>query len=120
MTVTLLNDVLWQYTVSITNRTPEVLDQILLLYRNKASQLAYLEHNDVQIGETRVFQLGICPDMESYSFSVFIKGVEVSWLPPREGDLDYAEWGPGPVTREKASLHNPTDKFLCEDSWSVG
>lgn len=122
MPVQMLDDVAWDYTVTVANRTGVELDEITIFFATRASSFnPPLIEKHVLPDERRVFRLGPCPDLVSYAMAAYIGRVEVAVLPPNDPmDPKTAEWGPGPVTPEKASIHNSTDKFLCEDSWRIG
>ena len=109
MTIVMADNVQWEYTVTVTNRTTDVFDNIVIFYATKGQTgVTFLESGTVGPGGVIVFRLGPCGAMRSYTMGVMIGQDMVAKLPD-QGEMD----------RDLASQMNPTDHFICEDSWSI-
>lgn len=110
MPVVMPDQVQWAYTVTVRNTTTDVFDDIVLFYSTKGQTGVTAVHSGtVAPGDAVPLVLGPCGAMESYAFGVFIDDEMVAQLPDQ-----------GNMTPDLASQMNPTDKFICEDSWQVG
>jgi|SRR4051812_34253605 hypothetical protein len=103
-----INEVLWHYTVTFTNRTTDVFDEVVIFYSTPGGAISMVKETNLQPGNRRVLDLGVCSQMVSYNLGVFIGTTMVAKFPET-----------GSMTRELASQLNPTDRFLCEDSWFI-
>ncbi len=103
-----VDNVIWQYTVTFLNQTPDVIDEIVVFYMTKAGFIQSKHETNWMPGERRVFVLGTCGEMVNYVIGVFIGNQNVAKMPAT-----------GNMTRELASQLNPTDRFMCEDSWKL-
>ena len=103
-----LNDVLWHYTVTFTNRTTDVFDEIVIFYSTRNGSIKMVREEAVRPNDRRVFDLGECRDMVEYNLGVFIGTTMVVRFPAT-----------GSMNRQLASQINSTDHFLCEDSWYI-
>jgi hypothetical protein len=99
----------WFYTVTITNRTEDTFDEISLFYKRKdLPGVVFLTEPIVSPGESVVFRLGVCRQMESYVFGGFIGATEVFKLPEV-----------GVMTPQLASQIKSSDIEPCADSWAI-
>lgn len=103
-----VDEVAWSYTVTFTNQTTDVLDEVTLFFQTKSGAIQMRQQTTIGPGERRYFDLGLCGDMASYAFSIYIGNTEIFRVPET-----------GNMTRELASQLNPTDQYLCEDSWRL-
>jgi hypothetical protein len=103
-----VGEVAWHYTVTFTNQTTDVLDEVTLFFETQSGAIQMRQHTTIAPAERRVFDLGLCGDMKSYAFSIYIGTTEIFRVPET-----------GSMTRELASQVNPTDVYLCEDSWRL-
>jgi len=109
MAILMANEVQWAYTVTVTNRTDDVFDEITIFYKLRGETNVRITRANTVIPEQRVvFELGPCGAMLSYTMGLFIGNDLVGQLPD-QGEMD----------RNRASQMNPTDRFICEDSWSI-
>ena len=103
-----LNDVLWHYTVTFTNRTTDQFDEVVIFYSTRDGSIKMVRELNVRPKDRRAFDLGECTDMVEYALGVFIGTTRVARFPVT-----------GSMNRQLASQFNPTDHFLCEDSWYI-
>jgi hypothetical protein len=110
MPIVMPEAVQWAYTVTVTNATEEVFDDIVIFFKTKGQTgVTYIHSGTVMPATTVPMALGPCGAMESYVLAAFIGDTIVAQLPDQ-----------GNMTPQMASQMNPTDKFICEDSWRVG
>lgn len=103
----------WYYTVTMVNNLGFMLPHIALFYKRRGLDgVVFLSADVIQPGEAVVFRLGICSEMESYSFGLFddIDG---------DGEIELVLKFPetGNFTAEMGAAR---DGFACEDSFSLG
>jgi hypothetical protein len=103
-----VGEVAWSYTVTFTNQTTDVLDDVALFFQTRSGAIQFRQHTTVLPGERRVFDLGLCGDMVGYNMGIYIGSTEIFRIPAS-----------GSMTRQLASQTNPTDQYLCEDSWRL-
>ena len=103
-----LNEVLWHYTVTFTNRTTDTFDEVVVFYATPINPVNMVKEVVLKPNDRRVFDLGECRDMLGYNLGVFNGTTMVVRFPAM-----------GSMTRQRASQINPSDHFLCEDSWLI-
>ena len=98
------------YTVSVTNRTVDTIFDRFVCFYNRLGKtgVVFLEQLIVIPGETRVFNLGPCEEMQSYVTGFFVDDELVAKIPQS-----------GNMTPALASMLNPSDVSRCEDSWGI-
>ena len=106
--ITPVDDVRWRYTVTFTNRTADLFDEVVIFYSTKSGAISMVKEINFAPANQRVFQLGECGQMVEYNLGVFIGTTMVVRFPETGG-----------MTRQLASQMNPSDRFLCEDSWYI-
>lgn len=100
------------YTVQITNLTAHVVfSEINVFYKRvNMNGVVFLSQTNVEPGESRFFDLGPCPEMESYVVGFFFGEELVAQLPPA---------GQGNMTPQLASQFKPSDQDPCADGWAI-
>jgi hypothetical protein len=99
----------WMYTVTFTNVTTDVIERVVLFFTSTAFEgVKYLEAVGLAPNRSYVFKLDQCADMIEYNIGVFIDDELVARIPES-----------GSLNSITASALNPTDHFLCEDSWRL-
>lgn len=108
-----LNQIAWQYTVTFANRTPDTMRSVVVTYAVRGEMTPrQLQIDNWGPGRIDVFALCPCPNLVDYAIAIFTDDGQVISIPPENDPL-------GPMTPRRASQFNPTDQFLCEDSWSI-
>jgi hypothetical protein len=100
----------WIYTVTIANETTSTFEFVLFYKRLSQNGVVFLQESNVAPNDMRVFRLGVCKEMESYTVGFFIGTTLVAQLPAP---------GTGAMTPTRASQENPFDNDICADAWAI-
>jgi hypothetical protein len=103
-----VSEVAWSYTITFTNETTSVIDEVAVFFQTQNGAISFRNFTTIEPNGRRVFDLGLCGNMASYTMGIYIGTTEIFRIPDT-----------GNMTRERASQENPTDQFICEDSWAI-
>lgn len=97
------------YNVQVTNGSSDTFTELNIFYKRLGQPgVVFLTYPNVVPLDTKFYDLGPCPQMESYVVGFFI-GEELVAKIPSSGNM----------TPQLATALSPTDQNACADSWRI-